>query len=566
MKYTKLAIKTNKDAKDFDSINATLLIKAGFINQTMAGVYTFLPLGLRVLNKIEQIVRQEMDKVGVEVLMPALAPKGLWETTGRLDTVDVLMKTIGANNASQNKSSAEYVLNSTHEEVITPIAQEFNRSYKDFPFAYYQIQSKFRNEARPKSGIMRGREFRMKDLYSFHVSEEDLKEYYEIVKQAYVTIFERLGLGDDTVISLASGGDFTKDYSHEFQTKLAAGEDTIFYDKKLDIGYNKEVAPSKAPRVTQEAALKEMKEVKTEGVTGVAALVKFMNVPVEQTTKTMIYETDDGRIVAAALRGDYAINEEKLTKVVGCGSLQLAAAATVTKITGAEIGYAGLLGLPKNVEVYMDESMEGRTNFEMGANKTNYHNSNVNFGRDLPKPDQFYDFKTAKEGDLNPETGQVYDVFAAAEVGNIFPLNTKFTKAFNYTYTDENGKAQPVYMGCYGIGTSRIMGVLVEKYHDQNGIVWPTQVAPFQAYLISLPGGENAAQKLYDQLQAKGVEVLWDDRDTSAGAKFADADLLGIPVRLVVSKKTDGKVEWKDRRSTQTHLISNEEVIEKLDA
>jgi prolyl-tRNA synthetase len=210
--------------------------------------------------------------------------------------------------------------------------------------------------------------------------------------------------------------------------------------------------------------------------------------------------------------------------------------------------------------------MEGRTNFEMGANKTNYHNSNVNFDQDLPKPDQFYDFKTAKKGDLNPETGEVYDVFAATEVGNIFPLNTKFTKAFNYTYTDENGKAQPVYMGSYGIGTSRIVGVLVEKYNDQNGIVWPKQVAPFQAYLISLPGEQDAGQKLYDQLQAKGVEVLWDDRDASAGAKFADADLLGIPVRLVVSKKTDGKVEWKDRSSTQTHLISNEEVIEKLGA
>jgi prolyl-tRNA synthetase len=564
MKYSKLGIKTNKDAKDFDSANATLLTKGGFINQTMAGVYTFLPLGLRVLNKIEQIVREEMDKVGVEVLMPALAPKQLWETTGRLDTVDVLMKTSGANKASENKSSAEYVLNSTHEEVITPIAQEFNPSYKDFPFAYYQIQSKFRNEARAKSGILRGREFRMKDLYSFHLSEADLKEYYETVKQTYVTIFERLGLGDATVISLASGGDFTKDYSHEFQTRLEAGEDVIFFDKKLGIGYNKEVAPSKAPTTKQETELKEMQEVETKGITGVKALVMFMNTTVEQTTKTMIFETDDGRVIAAALRGDYEINEEKLTKVVGCGSLQLASAQTVKKVTGAEIGYAGLLGLPKEVEIYMDDSMEGRTNFEMGANKTDYHNAGVNFGRDLEEPEQFYDFKTAKEGDLNPETGEIYEVFAAAEVGNIFPLNTKFTKAFGYTYTDDQGKEQDVYMGSYGIGTSRVMGVLVEKYHDEKGIIWPKQVAPFQAYLISLRGGEEMAQDLYDQLQAKGVEVLWDDRDTSAGAKFGDADLLGIPTRLVISKKTEGKVEWKNRESEETALLSIDEVVDRL--
>ncbi|MDQ5950927.1 MAG: prolyl-tRNA synthetase [Patescibacteria group bacterium] len=564
MKYTQLYTKTLKGAKEYESVNATLLIKGGFVDQTMAGVYSFLPLGLRVLNKIETIVREEMDLVGTEVLLPALAPKALWEETGRLDTVDVLMKTVGANPASMSKSTNEYVLNSTHEEVITPIAQKFNVSYKDLPVAFYQIQSKFRNEARAKSGLLRGREFRMKDLYSFHADEADLKRYYEEVKNAYTTVFKRLGLGEDTVIALASGGDFTTDYSHEFQTRCEAGEDIIFYDEVANIYYNKEVAPSQAPDLEQDTNQKPLKEVFGENIIGVDDLVDFLKISVETTVKTLIYQTEKGEIIVAAVRGDYDINETKLRNAVGCKKLSLASPEQVKETTGAKIGYAGLVNLPDSLRVFVDDSIEHLSNFECGANKDNYHVVNANWGRDIKKPARFYDIKVAKVGDLNPTTGKQFETFKAAEVGNIFPLNIKFSQSFKYMYNDQQGKPQLVFMGSYGIGTSRLMGVLAEKFHDEKGLLWPKAVAPFQVYLVSLRGKEKEAAELYEKLQQVGVEVLWDDRSVNPGEKFTDADLLGIPIRLVLSEKTGSDIEWKYRTELSTELLSWDDVIQRL--
>lgn len=390
MKYSTYFLKTNKEAKAFDSINATLLQKGGYIDQLMSGVYTMLPIGLRTLNKIEHIVREEMDVLGSELLLPSLSPVELWETTGRTE-VDVLFEARGANDASRKRNSGRYILNSTHEEVVTPLAQKNRFSYKEFPFAVYQIQTKFRNEERAKSGLMRGREFRMKDLYSFHTSEEDLLAFYEKAKDAYMKVFTRLGIGEDTKITKASGGDFTTGFSHEFQTICESGEDVIFVDNETGEAFNKEVAP-------------------TEG------------------------------------------------------------------------------------------------------NFTQYN---------------------------------------ASEVGNIFPLNTKFSKAFNYMYTDREGKQQIVYMGCYGIGTSRLMGVIVEKFHDDKGIIWPESIAPFTVYLAGLNRDDSAtvaaADAVYEELTRAGIETLYDDRDIAPGAKFADAELLGIPWRLVVSKKTGSEVEVASR-------------------
>ncbi len=570
MRQSKLFTKTDKNAKEFESMNATLLQKGAFIKQVMAGVYEFLPLGLKVLAKIENIVRDEMDQIGNEVLMPAIAPKELWEKTGRLEKVDVLFKASGANAASVQKNNAEYVLNSTHEEIVTPLAQSFNQSYKDFPFAIYQIQTKFRNEPRAKSGLLRGREFRMKDLYSFHTSEEDLKRYYEIAKQSYINVFNRVGLGDDTVIALASGGDFTKDFSHEFQTRTESGEDIIFYSKKLNTYFNREVAPSKAVSLNDEGEeIKEREDVVGKGIIGVQELADFLKIPVEKTTKTLIYETDKGDVIAVAVRGGYDVDEGKLLKILDTKSIKLASPEVVTKVTGAEVGYAGILNLPKEVKIYIDESVVNRKNFECGANKTDYHSININFGRDIPEPEKVYDFKVAKEGDMHPETGEVYEVFRAAEVGNIFPLNTKFSEAFDYKYTDENGKEQIVYMGCYGIGTSRIMGVLVEKFHDEKGIIWPEQVAPFKVHLISVRTDDDGFRKseaLYNELTEKGIEVLWDDRaGVSAGEKFADADLIGIPWRLVISAKTGEQIEAKKRNESEAKLISKEELFQELE-
>lgn len=564
MKYSQLHTKTEKVGKEYDSINATLLIKGGFIDQTMAGVYSYLPLGFRVLSKIEQIVREEMNLIASEVLMPALSPKQLWEQTDRFEKVDVLMTAQGGNKASKFKNSTEYVLNSTHEEVITPIVQKFNGSYKDLPVALFQIQSKFRNEPRAKSGLLRGREFRMKDLYSFHACEEDFKAYYELAKTAYRSVFQRVGLGDETVFALASGGDFTNDYSHEFQTKCDSGEDTIFYEETTDTYYNKEVAPSKAPALTPDPTQLPLEEVETKGITGMEALVNYLKIPAEKCVKTMIYVADRDRVVVAAVRGSYEINEIKLQKVLACEQLVLASAEKVKQVTGAVLGYAGIINLPENIELIVDDSVEDMSNFECGANKDDYHFINVNWGRDLTKPDKFYDIKVAQPGDLNPKSGEMMQYFAASEVGNIFPLGTKFSKAFNYTYTDQEGNEQLLYMGCYGIGTSRLMGLLVEKFHDDRGIIWPEAVAPFNAHLVSLPGGDLSAEQVYQHLTEAGVDVLWDDRDVSAGEKFSDADLIGCPIRLVVSGKTQNDVEWKRRSSSESELISLEEVTNRL--
>lgn len=409
MRYASLMIKTNREAHEFDSINATLLQKGGFIDQTMAGVYTYLPLGWRVLNKIENIIREEMDKVGTEMLMPALAPRQLWEQTGRQD-IDILFMASGANAASIKKNNASYIINPSHEEVITPIAKKIKASYKDFPFAVYQIQTKFRNEERPKAGLLRGREFRMKDLYSFHATEEDMLDFYEKVKDVYVKIFDRLGIGADTFITQAAGGDFTANFTHEFQTLCESGEDTIYIDQQAKKAYNEEV--------------------------------------VEQ-------------------------------------------AADKTKLTASQ----------------------------------------------------------------------------ACEVGNIFPLGTKYSEAIGYTYTDKQGKQRPVVMASYGIGSSRVMGVLVEKFNDAKGIIWPAQVAPFQIHgvVLNTDNKETMAQgeRVLQQLEDNGIEVLWDDRaEVSAGQKLTEADLIGNPWRVVVSNKTGEQVEVKQRHASETQLMNIEELLE----
>lgn len=567
MKQTQLFGKTNKSAKEFDSTNATLLIKAGFVDQVMAGGYTYLSLGMRVLSKIENIIREEMDKISSEVLMPSIVPPALWIQSGRLDTIDVLMKTIPANDIAKAKNDQEYVLNCTHEDVVTPLSKKFYASYKDLPMSVYQIQTKFRNEPRAKSGLLRCREFRMKDMYSFHVSNDDLLKYYEVAKEAYWRVYDRLGLKQDTYIALASGGDFTKNFSHEFQVRCEAGEDVLFHVPSKNLTYNREVAPSQAPKLDTAEEMQEMKEFNSPAI-GVAALAKEIGIPVEKTTKTMLYENEKGEILAVAVRGNYEIDEEKLKKISGSEKVQLASADAVTK-AGTVVGFIGAINLPQEVRIFWDESTKDRKNFEIGGNKQDLHLYNVNFGRDLPEPTEFHDVKVAQDGDFYPETGEKYEVFKAAEVGNIFPLETKFSKAFEYFYTDEQGKPQLVYMGSYGIGSSRIMGVIVEKFHDDNGIIWPEQVAPYRVHLLGLQLDDAEvkakADALYEQLQQAGVDVLYDDRIAARpGEKFADSDLIGIPHRIVVSRKTGDQVEYKNRAEKDASMISVEELMKTL--
>jgi len=575
MFLSQLTAKTSKESSsDASSVNADLLTRAGFISKTMAGVYSFLPLGTRVLWKIEQILREEMDKIGAEVFLPAFAPVENWERTGRLETVDVIFQATAANEKGKKINDARYVLGSTHEEIITPLVQQFVQSYNDLPCALYQIQTKFRNEPRPKSGLLRGREFRMKDLYSFHASEEDMLDYFlNKAIPAYQAFFERIGLGEKTVIAFASGGSFSKEPSREFQTLCEMGEDLLFRIPGTDTYYNREIAPSQAPAWGNPKEKERAREdVVGKGIIGVEELAAFLKIEVERTTKTLIYDTDGGRTIAAAVRGDYDVNEEKLCAVAGCRSVELVSEEKIEKLTGAKVGYAGPIGLPATIEVYWDDSTAGRKNFECGANQTDKHTINANFGRDVPEPKEFYDIKVAKEGDLSPEAGKPYETFRASEVGNVFTLYTKFSDAFNFTFTDKDGSQKPVYMGCYGLGTTRVLGVLAEAFYDEHGLLWPEAVAPARVHIIPLTKDKDdevsaKALEVYDTLTQQGIECLFDDRlDISVGSRLADADLIGIPLRIIVSPKSlkAGGVEVKLRAENEAKVISVEELREQL--
>jgi prolyl-tRNA synthetase len=527
----------------------------------MAGVYSYLPLGLKVLRNIENIVRKEMEKAGAsEVLMPAMSPKSYWDKTGRWDKIDVLFKV-------ELSGGKEVALNPTHEEVVTPLVQKFANYPKDFPKCVFQIQNKFRNEARAKSGLLRGREFLMKDAYSFHTSEESFEEYYAVMTNAYHNIYRELGIGDITKLVAADGGEFSE-FSHEFQTISPIGEDEIFYLPSKDEYLNREITPCTAPKWENlDEEVLPMKDVLGENIIGVEDLAKFLDLPVEKTTKTILFETETGEVIAGVVRGNREIDTRKLCKVARFKKLELASEETVLRVTGCPVGYAGVLNLQEDIKVFWDESCENRVNFEMGANKEHYHTININFGRDLEKPAKFYDIKVAQNGDFSPETGEKYEVKKAIEVGNIFPLATKFSRAFNFKIDGNE-----VIMGCYGIGISRIMGALVEIFADDKGIVWPENVAPAKIYLAPI-GKDDAvyakADELYIKFREKNIEVLYDNRrekKVGPGQKFADHELLGIPYRVVISDRLlpNGNVELVERKTGKTEIISLEELMERF--
>ncbi len=562
MKQSKLFTKTLKTAPaDEVSKNAQLLIRAGYVHKEMAGVYSYLPLGFRVLEKIKSIVREEMEKIdSQEIIMSGLQNKKIWEKTKRWsdEVVDVWFK-------SKLNAGGEVGFGWSHEEPITNMMINHINSYKDMPVSVFQFQTKLRNEVRAKSGIMRGREFVMKDMYSYCKSKEELEEYYQSAIVAYNNVYERIGLGKDTHVVFADGGAFTE-FSHEFQTLSEIGEDLIFKVPNEDKYLNQEIVKLKIETFQDKnEEQKEMEEVFGEGMIGVETLAEFLKINVEKTTKTILFQTDDERIVAAAIRGDRDIDESKLKKIVGATGIVLADEKTVKEITGAKVGYAGMLNLPDEVIKIWDYSTEGRINFEMGANKTNYHNINVNFDRDIEKPERFYDIAEAKDGDIHPESGKKYRTFKATEVGNIFNFGQEKAKDMGLYFKDENGENKAVWLGSYGIGITRVMGLIVEKFADEKGIIWPESIAPFQVHLINI-GEDEKAQEFYDKLQKENIEVLWDDRDKRPGEKFADSDLIGIPNRVVISPKTleKGGVEFKKRNSDEVEIISFEELIKKI--
>jgi len=566
MKLSKLFGKTTKTvSEDMKAASHRLLQKAGFVRESSAGRYFFLPLGFKVRQRIIEIVRKEMNDAGAqELLVPVLHPIELWKETNRAESVGFELTTV------TDRRGAKFALGGTAEEMMVDLVRKFQISYRDLPFNIYQFSQKFRDELRARGGLLRTREFMMKDAYSFHTDEQDFKKEYQKMWDTYKKIFEEIGL--ETVVVEADNGYIGGDYCHEFQTVCESGEDTLFYVKSQDKYYNKEIAPVKAPLVKyDDKEMQEKENVVGKGIIGVEELAKHLDIPVEKTTKTLLFVGDNDRYIAVAVRGGYGINETKVMRVAKTSKLELVGEETIKKLTGAEVGFLGPLSLPKEVEIFYDESTAGRINFECGANKTDYHTINVNWGRDLEEPKEFYDLKVAKEGDLFPETGEEYETSRAIEVGNIFQLGYHYSKKMNNAiFVDKDGKEKPFYMGCYGIGIGRAIATIVEKYHDDKGIIWPKQVAPFDVHLVPLGDSEEVskrAEEIYADLQAQGIDVLWDDRENAgAGEKLGDADLIGIPIRLVVSQRTmneDG-VEIKFRSEENSEIIKYQDALEKI--
>ncbi len=555
--------KTLREApKDAQTIAHALMVRAGYIQQLSSGIYIYLPLLYRTLTKIAQIVREEMTAAdSEELLMPAMQSKELWEESGRWERYTAID---GIMFAFKDRRGSTVCLGPTHEEVVTDIMRREIKSYKDVPKSVFQIQTKFRDEIRPRFGLMRAREFIMKDAYSFDADEKGLQESYEAMRRAYHRICERIGFRYRAVE--ADPGAIGGSDSQEFMVLAETGEDTILFCNACDYAANQEQAESRLEELTQETELKPMEAVLGEGLIGTEALATFLNIPLWKTTKTLIFEAD-GQPVAVMVRGDCDVNEIKVVNHLRCKTLKLASAERIKALTGAEVGYAGPIGLPIGVRIIADHYVNRRVNFECGANQTHYHNINVNFGRDLPLP-EFGDFKLAGAGAGCPRCQGKLDAARGIEIGHIFKLGTKYSEAMSCTYLDAEGKVRPVIMGCYGIGVSRMAAACIEQNHDDKGIIWPIQIAPYHCHLIGLNFEDEAtrqqAEGLYARLQKEKIEVLFDDRPARAGEKFSDADLLGIPVRLTISKRTQDQVEFKLRRDPKSELLPIEETIERI--
>ena len=496
MRQSRLFGKTLREVpRDAQTAAHALMLRAGYIQQLSAGVYVYLPLLHRTLAKVSQIVREEMQRAGgVELLMPALQPKELWEESGRWERYTAID---GIMFAFKDRRGTTTCLGPTHEEIITDVLRREIKSYKDLPKCAFQIQTKFRDEIRPRFGLMRAREFVMKDAYSFDADQKSFEASYQAMRQAYHRICERVGFQYRAVE--ADSGAIGGSQSQEFMVLADTGEDTILFCDRCQYAANQERAESRLQEFPQDPESQPMEAVFGEGLIGVEPLAKFLNIPVWKTTKTLIYEADDN-VVAVAVRGDCDVNELKVANFLGCKRLRLASAETIKELTGAEVGYAGPIGLPSSVRIIADRAVGNRVNFECGANKTNYHNINVNFRRDLPVP-ELGDFKLAKAGDGCPRCDGTLQATRGIEVGHIFGLGTKYSEPLNCRYLDAQGKSQPVVMGCYGIGITRMAAAWVEQNHDEKGIIWSPEITPFDVHLIGLnledPFASAEAERVY---------------------------------------------------------------------
>ncbi|MDY3929521.1 MAG: proline--tRNA ligase [Clostridia bacterium] len=543
MRMSKLLVPTLREVpSDAEITSHKLMLRAGYIRKLAAGIYSYLPLGLRSERKAEQIVREEMDRAGAqELLMAALLPAEVYQASGRWDVFGDNMFKL------KDRNDRDFCLGPTHEELFTQTVINEVRSYKEYPMILYQIQTKYRDEARPRFGVMRTREFVMKDAYSFDKDEKGLDESYKKMYEAYCRIFKRMGL-DFTIVDADSGA-MGGSGSQEFMVKSPVGEDGIAYCDTCGYAANYEKAqciPEEKEYVQGDLPLEK---VETPNVHTIDELVEFFGTKPYVFAKTMIYKADD-RYIAAMVRGDREINEVKLKNLVGCvDDLELAEPFMVRKLTNAEVGFAGPIGL--DIEVYADLEVAEMKNFIIGANETGYHFKNVNINRDFT-PTQIADIRVITDGDKCPKCGKPIKTAQGIEVGHIFKLGTKYSKALGLNYTDEKGESNVVIMGCYGIGVTRCIAAAIEQNYDENGMILPVALAPYHVIVVPVNYKDEEqmklAEEIYNDLNNSGIEALLDDRAERAGVKFKDADLIGIPLRIVVGKKcSEGIVEYKLR-------------------
>ena len=540
-------LRTHREApSEAELVSHKLMIRAGLIKKLGTGLYSWMPMGLRVIRKIEAIVRDEMNKAGaIEMLMPAIQPADLWQKSDRWEKFGPQMLKI------QDRHNRHYCFGPTHEEVITDIARQEIRSYKQLPVHFYQIQTKFRDEIRPRFGVMRSREFIMKDGYSFHANEDDLVKEYKKMHQTYSRIFTRLGLDFRSVD--ADTGAIGGSGSHEFHVLADSGEDTIAYCPKSDYAANLELAQCIAPSKKRQSPTKKLEKVPTPETTSCDKIAQLLGVPLESIVKSLLIITES-KPHLLLLRGDHTLNETKASKLFATRQFRFASQEEITSLMGCPAGYVGPVNIPSDIELIVDQSVVQMSDYVCGANEEGFHLTGVNFSRDLPEPLTIKDIRNVVAGDIDPTGSAPLKLCRGIEVGHIFQLKKTYADKMNAHFVDKQGKQELFNMGCYGIGISRIVAAAIEQNHDDRGIVWPIPLAPFQVAIATIGFNKNPEVKqtaidIHNELEQAGIDVLLDDRDERPGVMFSDLDLIGIPYRITIGERTlkDGKVDMQSR-------------------
>ena len=562
MRVSQFFISTLKEApSEAELISHQLMLRAGYIRKLASGLYTWMPLGLRVLRKVEAIVREEMNKSGgIELLMPAVQPAELWQETGRWEVFGPQMLKI------IDRHEKLFCFGPTHEEVITDIARREVKSYRQLPLNFYQIQTKFRDEVRPRFGVMRAREFLMKDAYSFHANFDSLEQTYRVMYETYSRIFTRLGLKFRAVA--ADTGAIGGSGSHEFHVLADSGEDALAFCPTSEYAANVELAEAIAPATTRATATETMREVDTPKQTTCEDVATLLDIPLQRTVKLIAVIAEE-KLVILLLRGDHSLNEIKVNKLPGLAEFRFALENEIRDFFACPPGFLGPVSIDRSkARVIADRTVAVMSDFVAGSNKAKFHMAGINWGRDLPEPDLVADIRNVITGDTSPDDKGTLELCRGIEVGHIFQLRSKYSTALNATYLDENGKTQVMEMGCYGIGVSRIVAAAIEQNYDARGITLPAAMAPFQVAIapIGMKKSEavrEAVEKLYKDFSEAGIEVLLDDRDERPGVMFADLELIGIPHRIVIGDRglKDGKVEYQGRRDTEAQILDLHNVL-----